>query len=135
MSSRFTAMMFLAGLLSTRRTMSPFLMPARSAGLPGSTARMVITFVEAIKRAPNQSDFRRFRSEQFAERFGDALDRNCKTDALAFAVDRHVEADQFAFEIHERTAAVAGIDRGVGLNPIFISIGSSVTWRCGVFWS
>ena len=58
------------------------------------------------------------------ERFGDVagdVDRDREADAFVAAGgagDGGVEADDFAAEIHERAAAVAGVDGGVGLNEV-----------------
>ena len=41
-------------------------------------------------------------------------------EAAAAAQDRGVDADQPAFDVEERAAGVAGVDRGVGLDEIFI---------------
>ena len=52
---------------------------------------------------------------------GDDVDRNREADALVAAGgagDGGVEADDFAAEIHERAAAVAGVDGRVGLNEV-----------------
>jgi hypothetical protein len=48
-----------------------------------------------------------------------SIDRQCKSDALRSAVlrrDHGVDADHFAADVQQRTAAVARIDGGVGLN-------------------
>jgi len=50
--------------------------------------------------------------------------RNREPDPYAGAArpdDRRVDADQLAAQIDQRTAGVAGIDRGIGLNEIFIA--------------
>ena len=45
--------------------------------------------------------------------------RNRKTDSLRALNNGDVDADQIASQIDQRAAAVAGIDHGVGLQPIF----------------
>ena len=47
--------------------------------------------------------------------------RDCKTDPLGEINDGGIDADDFPAQIEERAARVAGIDRGVGLNKIFIA--------------
>ena len=59
-----------------------------------------------------------FRREKFAERFVHAFDGNGKSETLSLPMDGHVDADEFAVEIHKRPAAVAGIDGGIGLQPV-----------------
>ena len=44
--------------------------------------------------------------------------RDGETEAAIEAVDERVHPDHFAVDVAERTAAVAGIDRGVGLQVI-----------------
>src|SRR5205085_4892340 len=48
-------------------------------------------------------------------------------EAAAAALDGRGDADDFAFEIHERSPAVAGIHRCVGLNEIFVVIQSDAS--------
>ncbi len=47
------------------------------------------------------------------------VDRDGETDTFVSAAvggNRGVDADDFAVEVHQRTAAVAGVDRGIGLD-------------------
>ena len=56
-----------------------------------------------------------------ADPFGE-IDGNGEADALiaaGTAGNRRVDADDLAVEVHQRAAAVAGIDGGVGLNEVF----------------
>src|SRR5207249_12265820 len=49
----------------------------------------------------------------------------CKTDSLkasALAFDGRAYADDFAFQIHERTAGIARVDGGVGLQEILVHV-------------
>ncbi|MPN55139.1 hypothetical protein SDC9_202818 [bioreactor metagenome] len=45
---------------------------------------------------------------------------NSKTDALGSGVYRRIDADNFAVEVQHRTAGVAGVDGGVGLQQVLI---------------
>jgi hypothetical protein len=60
------------------------------------------------------------------ETVGDLADEICrdsKADALettAATKDRGIDADEPALNVHERTTGVAGIDRGVGLDEVFV---------------
>ena len=47
-----------------------------------------------------------------------AVDRHREADAARARADRGVDADHFAARVDERSAAVAEVDRGVGLNVI-----------------
>src|SRR5207302_11436117 len=59
---------------------------------------------------------------------GDAarlVDRNRKADAIETAraaENRGVDADDAAVGVEERAAGIAGIDRGVGLDEIFVAL-------------
>ena len=68
--------------------------------------------------SPEPKRLRHFRNKNFRERIGHLFDGNGETDAVAFAVNRHVQSNQFAFQISERAAAAAGVDGGVGLQPV-----------------
>jgi hypothetical protein len=46
------------------------------------------------------------------------LDRDREAEALGVARDRGVDADDGARRVEERAAAVAGVDRGVGLEEV-----------------
>src|SRR5262245_50360378 len=61
-----------------------------------------------------------FASEFAADRQRDPL------RALAVALDGGVDADHLAIETDERSAAVAGIDRRVGLQKVLVLIQSDV---------
>ena len=53
------------------------------------------------------------------------FDRDRETDALGAAglgEDRRVDAGQVAIGIHQRAAGVAGVDRGVGLDEVFVVV-------------
>ena len=50
----------------------------------------------------------------------DIVDGNGEADALAARIDGGVDADHLAAEVEERPAAVAGIDRGVGLDEVVV---------------
>ena len=70
---------------------------------------------------PKKPRATRLLSTNCAGSAGDDVDRDREADALVAARgagDGRVEADDFAAEIHERAAAVAGVDRGVGLNEV-----------------
>ena len=56
--------------------------------------------------------------QQILDDFLGAIDRNREADALRLRVDRHVDADDLSFDVQQRTAGVAGIDRGVGLDEV-----------------
>src|SRR2546428_8254650 len=49
---------------------------------------------------------------------GGAVDRHGEPDAARARADRGVDADHLAARVDERTAAVAEVDRGVGLNVV-----------------
>ena len=51
------------------------------------------------------------------QRAGD-VDRDGEADALAAAGDGGVDADDLAARVEQRAAAVAGVDRGVGLDEV-----------------
>ena len=79
---------------------------------------------------PGQTSFRNCASaanftvlNQLSHDIAGEIDWNGKTDAdvaVATAVlDGHVNADQFARQIHQRPAGIAEIDRGIGLDEIF----------------
>ena len=51
------------------------------------------------------------------ERLGD-VDRDREADAGRVAGDRGVDADDRAVGVEQRAAAVAGVDRGVGLDEV-----------------
>jgi len=50
------------------------------------------------------------------------VDGNREADALGAGANRHVNADHLAVEIDEGTAAVAGIDAGVGLDQVLVRL-------------
>ena len=50
--------------------------------------------------------------------FGNSFDGNRETDAVTLSVDGDIESDQISVEINERAAAVAGVDRGIDLEPV-----------------
>ena len=57
-------------------------------------------------------------------------DRNGKTDALvafrSIGQDGGVDADQLAAVIHQRSARVAGVDRRIGLNEVFVVLDAQI---------
>ena len=60
---------------------------------------------------------------QFGNQGFDRIYRNGKTDALPLGDDGGINADDFTFHIQERSAGVAGIDGGIGLDKIVIRSG------------
>ena len=54
-------------------------------------------------------------NDAFSARNGDR-----KANALSFAVNGRVDADQFAFDVEQRAAGIAGINRGIGLDEIVV---------------
>ena len=61
---------------------------------------------------------RNLRAEEIRECFRNLLYRNRKTNPLGLAIDRHVQSNQLATNIYEGAPAVAGIDGGIGLQPV-----------------
>ena len=51
------------------------------------------------------------------------VDGDGKTDSLSAGSNRHVDADHFAVGIQQRSAGVAGVDAGVGLNQVVVTLG------------
>lgn len=61
------------------------------------------------------------------------MDGDGEANALAFALDGDVEADELAIEVDERAAATAGVDGGVGLEPILDGEGLIIEGGAAVF--
>jgi hypothetical protein len=74
-----------------------------------------------------------FGGEDFGEGFTDLADGDGEADSLAFALDGDIEADELAIEVDEGAAAAAGVDGGVGLEPVFDGEGLVIEGGSAVF--
>ncbi len=59
-------------------------------------------------------------ADELAQHFFESIGGNGETDAAPIRVDGRVDADHFTLEVEERASAVAGVDRGVGLDEIVV---------------
>ena len=60
------------------------------------------------------------------------VDRNGKPDAdvaTALGIDCSIDADQLAAQINQRAAGVSGVDRGIGLDQVFVPSDTESTAR------
>lgn len=74
-----------------------------------------------------------FGGEDFGEGFTDLADGDGEADALAFALDGDIEADELSIEVDEGAAAAAGVDGGVGLEPVLDGEGLVIEGGAAVF--
>src|SRR5206468_4216386 len=58
--------------------------------------------------------------DEFVRDFAGEVARDGEADAGVQAANEGVHADDFAVNVHERAAAVAGIDVGVGLDEVLV---------------
>src|SRR5436189_3317638 len=58
--------------------------------------------------------------DQLVGNFSGEVDRDGETDAAVHSTNERVYADDFAINVDERAAAVAGIDARVGLDEILV---------------
>ena len=50
------------------------------------------------------------------------VDRNGEADALGAGPHGHVDADHFAVDVQQRSAGIAGVDAGVGLDQVVVAL-------------
>ena len=62
-------------------------------------------------------------THQPGDRLAGFVDGDGETDLLGLGADGDVDADHFAHQVDQGTAAVAGIDRGVGLDQVAVGLG------------
>ncbi len=101
-------------LASTRETRVPTTPPR-----PRASARCALKLISRCTPSQPRGSFLVF--DESAGSSGDDVDGNREADALVAAGgagDGRVEADDFAAQIHERSAAVARVDGGIGLNEV-----------------
>src|SRR5690606_17668609 len=73
------------------------------------------------QRPPFLSDLSQDSLNKFPDQRFHIVDRDGEADALGWVDDQGVDADHFTQDVDERSSAVAGIDRRIGLNDVVIS--------------
>ncbi|MNI86896.1 hypothetical protein D3C73_1440330 [compost metagenome] len=54
------------------------------------------------------------------QNFVDCTSRNRKADSLGFGIHRRVDAHHLAVQIKQRSAGIAGVNGGVGLEQVLV---------------
>ena len=100
--------------------------PAISAGLPGRAFHDQLAFRAVLDVAADHAVVRAveiFDLHQVGNHFAGVVDRDREADFLHAGADRHIDADDLAVDVDQRSAAVAGVDGGVGLDQVLIRLG------------